>query len=279
MHAPELFTLTATPYKNDCTYTEILPCKALLPFVRCFWGSKKPYIVTKSHLTGSTIIPDACVDLIYSIDYTANKISAGFCGVNDQSFFSQPRFCEGHLSATFAIRFYAWNVYKFSEDSLKNTANGFLPPGACFSWLDRQLCHNMFDLETLNRRAEFAQNLLLQKLYNARQNINFDAAMNYIIFNKGNTGIFQLAEEMLVSTRQLERIFAENLGLSPKKIASLVRYQFLWNKILREPDFNVLDAVYELGFTDQSHLLHEFKKFHTTDIGTAKRTALLPFFN
>ena len=37
-----------------------------------------------------------------------------------------------------------------------------------------------------------------------------------------------------------------------------------------EPDFDVLSAVHKFGYTDQSHLLREFKRYHSMDIHKAR---------
>ena len=76
-----------------------------------------------------------------------------------------------------------------------------------------------------------------------------------------------------MSTRQLERLFHEYVGITPKKLSNLIRYQFLWRDILCEPDFDVIDAVYKYGYTDQSHLMREFKRYHSMDINSAKAVA------
>ena len=56
--------------------------------------------------------------------------------------------------------------------------------------------------------------------------------------------------------------------------SSLVRYQYLWNELLTTPVFDVMDAVHHYGFSDQSHLLHEFKKYHTMLPEEARKYAL-----
>lgn len=52
-----------------------------------------------------------------------------------------------------------------------------------------------------------------------------------------------------------------------------MRYQYLWSEIITNPEFRVLDAVCKYGYTDQSHLMREFKRYHAMDIQTAKRHA------
>ena len=52
------------------------------------------------------------------------------------------------------------------------------------------------------------------------------------------------------------------LGVSPKTFSSLVRYQRLWQDMVLSPRFNALDAVDKYGYTDQAHLLSDFRKRH-----------------
>ena len=117
--------LTAAPYKQNKTYIEIQPqSPQLAGIVRCFWGSNSPYLNTESVFSETMVIPDTCVDIIYQIDYTENIITGKFCGINDASFVACEKTKPGHLVSVFAIRFYAWSVFGFSEDSLKGTLNG-----------------------------------------------------------------------------------------------------------------------------------------------------------
>lgn len=259
--------VTASPFKCTNTYMELAPCDGLNPYIRCFWGSEKPYVKTDAFY--DIVVPDTCVDIIYNIDYTDNKITGGFCGVNDSSFCVSDECNQGHLVSTFAIRFYAWGAYAFSQDSLKDTLNGFYDISSRFHWLDIELGQRLFEINSLSERVHFVENLFLNRLLKVRENNLINGVIDNIILNKGTLSVEQLAKDSFISIRQLERQFNEYIGITPKKLNNLVRYQLLWNDILRNPDFNVLDAVYKYGYTDQPHLMREFKRYHTMDIKKA----------
>ena len=53
------------------------------------------------------------------------------------------------------------------------------------------------------------------------------------------------------------------LGVGPKRLSDLVRYQFLWQELLLDPRFQIQDAVQKYGFSDQAHLQNTFKKYHS----------------
>jgi transcriptional regulator GlxA family with amidase domain len=106
-----------------------------------------------------------------------------------------------------------------------------------------------------------------------RENAVVNDTVQDMLINKGSLDIANLAKESFVSTRQLERLFHEYVGITPKKLSNLIRYQFLWRDILCEADFDVLSAVHKFGYTDQSHLIREFKRYHSMDIHKARSIA------
>ena len=79
----------------------------------------------------------------------------------------------------------------------------------------------------------------------------------------GRTRISDIAAYASVSRRQLERLLLEYCGASPKQIAGLVRYLYLWQEIVWSDRFDVQGAVYRYRYSDQPHLLKEFKKYHS----------------
>lgn len=271
--------LTATPFKRNSFYTEFPPFKELQSYIRCYWGTENPLIQIENDDAPELVIPDTCVDIIYHIDYTNNTVTGGFCGVNDCSFHIHSNRTMGHMVSTFAIRFYAWSAYAFADDSLQATINGYFDISSRFEWLDTIIRPKMLELRTLEEKASFTERILLKRLCDVKENAVFNDTIQNILINKGTLDIANLAKESFVSTRQLERLFNEYVGITPKKLSNLIRYQFLWRDILCEPDFDVLSLVHKFGYTDQSHLLREFKRYHSMDIHSARKLAFADVVN
>lgn len=90
-----------------------------------------------------------------------------------------------------------------------------------------------------------------------------DHSLQFIINNKGHFSIKQLVEYTGYTERHLERKFKECIGLNPKKFGNVVRlHHFLKLLKNKSDDTNLTTICYDAGFSDQSHLIKEFKK-HT----------------
>jgi len=115
----------------------------------------------------------------------------------------------------------------------------------------------------------------LIKNYNSKhENTLVLQAVDEILRSRGTLRIDELKNTLYISSRQLERLFREYVGVSPKSLVSMVRYQYLWRDILFCEQLDMQDAVYKYRYSDQAHLYHDFKKYHSMNIADAKRYAL-----
>lgn len=265
--------LTASPFRKDDTYTELAPCEALRPYIRCFWGTRRPVWEEPSRREGGLVTPDACMDILFDLDHTRGTLSNVFCGIDDQAFLAR-EISAGRLVSTFAIRFYAWAAPLFSDESMAQVQNGFFDAHRFFPVLTRQMEAMLPCACSLEERIQFAQSYLLQALQTRREKPAVMNAIYHILQKEGRAAPSDAAAYACVSPRQLERLFQELVGVPPKKLARLARYQQVWRAVLFERDFNVQDAVHRFGFTDQSHLLRDFKRFHSLSPTQARQLAL-----
>lgn len=88
------------------------------------------------------------------------------------------------------------------------------------------------------------------------------AVLQHIAHHKGLVTVEQLVNYSGYTERHVERIFAEQVGLSPKKFGSIVQlHSFL--KLLRHKtaETSLTAICYQSGYFDQSHLIRAFKKY------------------
>ena len=129
-------------------------------------------------------------------------------------------------------------------------------------------------LEAEGIAAKFAatESWLLERVRDAKA---FHPAVRRLASELGHPGkrVRDLAADAGLSDRQLRTIFAESVGVSPKSFARIARFQTLLGALARSgrddptlegeplppPDWAVLAA--ESGYSDQSHMSHEFMAF------------------
>lgn len=73
--------------------------------------------------------------------------------------------------------------------------------------------------------------------------------------------VSKLAEKSGKSVRQLERIFKEQIGLSPKSFQNLNRFNHLLDLHKRNPSESWTKLCYQSNYFDQSHLIRDFKAY------------------
>ncbi len=270
--------LIATPFSSSRAYSEISPCDALKPYIVCFWGSPEPYEnegrkTSPAPAGHGLVIPDTCMDIIFNFNHTTGEASSCFCGLNDEPFTTGRSDQAGRLSI-FGIRFHFWAVQLFAGRTLLGSSNISDEVDAFFNGWTAQLMERFSAAHTLQERARLVEPFLMAKLNGNRMNADVFNAAYRILQGRGTLPAKEICAYTGVSQRQLERLFAGRIGISVKTLSTLVRFQTLWRDVLRSETFDVQEAVVKYRYTDQSHLLHEFKKFHGVTPAQARARAL-----
>ncbi|HEX7252969.1 MAG TPA: helix-turn-helix domain-containing protein, partial [Thermoanaerobaculia bacterium] len=77
----------------------------------------------------------------------------------------------------------------------------------------------------------------------------------------GRRGISSLAREQGWSVRQLERRFLREVGLPPRLLARIFRFQRVLRATAAAPGRDWVSIALECGYADQPHLIREFREF------------------
>ncbi|TGD82489.1 helix-turn-helix domain-containing protein [Hymenobacter wooponensis] len=89
----------------------------------------------------------------------------------------------------------------------------------------------------------------------------------------GTLPVSQVAAAAHATVRTLERKFKQAAGFSVKDVSGLLRFEQARNHLWRHPEANLAALAYELGYTDQSHLSREFKRYSGTTPAAFARNA------
>jgi AraC-like DNA-binding protein len=87
-----------------------------------------------------------------------------------------------------------------------------------------------------------------------------DKAVAAIFEKKGMLRVNEIAEEVNLGERQLENLFREHVGVSPKLFSRIVRFNYIF-EVVRNNRMSWCDLAYEAAYYDQSHFIRNFKDF------------------
>lgn len=246
--------------------------RALRPYIRCFWGTLHP-VTEHGAARSAAITPDTCADVIFTVDHTANCVHTVFCGIDDAPSAATESFIQERTKSQFGIRFYPWAVPAFAEGSMVGTKSAWLPAESRFSDLVRFLLPQLFEKTTLSERIALAEPYLLAHFHPERLDPLALNASHALLKARGGLKTREMARNLHVSERHLERSLLAQTGLLPKLLATLFRYQFLWNDALEGRYSSLSETAYALGYADQAHMAREFRRFHGLTLSEALRNA------
>ena len=101
------------------------------------------------------------------------------------------------------------------------------------------------------------------------------------INNSTQTNIKTFANIACLSEKQFSRVFSEHIGTTPKDFLRVVRMQRTLSVLQHNPGIGFARLSYECGYTDQSHMIKEFKLFSgcTPKEYLARYTPVSDYFN
>ena len=86
-------------------------------------------------------------------------------------------------------------------------------------------------------------------------------AAQAIVAGEGRMQLRSLQEELRVTERSLQRLFAEHVGVSPKVYSRICKFQPAFQQLNAGNFSRLSDIAYDNGYADQSHLIREFREF------------------
>lgn len=105
--------------------------------------------------------------------------------------------------------------------------------------------------------------LVEQFLINHLRNVEIDKlvveAVKLIFQSHGNIRIKELNEKLCISQSPFEKRFRKVVGTTPKKFASIVRFNNVLDDLNRTK--SLTEICYENNFFDQAHFIKDFKHF------------------
>lgn len=158
-------------------------------------------------------------------------------------------------------RFLLGGLAPFAKVSLRAFTDATPAPSAVFGD-DAQRLEAALEREPdLDARALLLDGFFLRALVDDPSRRRFAQAVEHLTASGGAAPILEVAEVADVSLRHLDRHFAQHLGISPKFVARVLRFQSALRALMRDPGCALADVAAAWGYFDQAHFVKDFKRF------------------
>ncbi|WP_064196252.1 MULTISPECIES: response regulator transcription factor [Emticicia] len=109
------------------------------------------------------------------------------------------------------------------------------------------------------QRINLVEHFLLSQLKEIENDKLIVAAVRMIYESNGNIRIRELNDKLCISQSPFEKRFRKLVGTTPKKFATIVRFNNILSKI--DQTKSLTEICYEYNYFDQAHFIKDFKKF------------------
>ena len=168
---------------------------------------------------------------------------------------------------TIGIEFSPLGAYRFFHFTLHDIQNKIYPLSDVLRNTGKRLVEQINNTKPQQKIVLLQQFLLKQLSLNDEDQI-FEYCIKKIIASKGLITVKELEKKTGYSSRWLNIKFKDKLGVSPKNLASIIRFKQYYQAFINgNENLFFKNDFYELYY-DQSHFIKDFKRF--TGLSPAK---------
>jgi AraC-like DNA-binding protein len=158
------------------------------------------------------------------------------------------------------VRLTPEGAMKLFRPPFKEYYNHFLDAEAFAGRLVRQVISDVRSESIETGRVRILENFLLAEARKTGFERNYLTEALRLIRQETEMDISALSRSVCVGERQLQRIFRQHLGISPKSYCRVMRLYKAHQQSLMQRD-NFSQIAYQFGFSDPAHFTRDFKQY------------------
>jgi AraC-like DNA-binding protein len=260
-------------------YIEIKPAAELSQYVECFWTLEGD--ANDSTFQPESLLPDGCAELILNFGARFEEHT------QDGQQLRQPiNFVVGQMTQPIliaptgvvqliGIRFHPGGTLPFFRIPMHELTNRVTDLGALSSKFERDLLARAGKISSSLTRLASVEKLLIEQVRAFKGDSLLVNLVAKMLRRGGQVSVGELAGDAGVSCRQLERRFLGEVGLGPKLLCRILRFQQVFRAVDRN-DAGWAAVAADCGYYDQAHLIRDFSQFSgQTPVGLFDRQSAL----
>jgi AraC-like DNA-binding protein len=225
-------------------YLELAPPPHLADSVECFWTMES------EQSFGHRVLPDGCADIIFTRD--SSKVS--LIAVGTMTRFADFQILPGQFSL--GARFRPGMGAEQLDVPAADITDALVPLESLWGVRARTLLAQLADCVSPVECAE----VLGQVLRSPKARTPVQRALAWMEANSGCVSLDKVALQTGLSARQFRRICRQQIGVSPKLLARVLRFRKALGQ-LRDQAGEHAGLAADCGYFDQSHFIAEFQRF------------------
>lgn len=245
-------------------YSEIQPKPPLANFIECFWTLEDDKGVAAPE--PERILPDGCVELVLNFGAPFKEQKEDGIQVRQPMHFlvgqmTRPMFIvpTGAVQ-TLGIRFHPGGTRPFFRIPMQELTNQVVELAALSAELERELIARCDQAQSLLKRISVIEGLLVERVRDYKDGSRLVGLTAEIINRGGQCAVDALATAAGLSSRQLERRFLYEVGIGPKLLCRILRFQQIFRAVDAD-DASWAAVAADCGYYDQAHLIRDFQQF------------------
>lgn len=168
---------------------------------------------------------------------------------------------NGHF-ISFTIKFRFTGLYRLTGIPMHHFTDHSIPGNYLYQLPLQHIVEKLLYMEDLSDCIKIVEPYLLFLSEKSRFNTPVtEKVARKLTEEKPPLSIAQLAAENHLSLRQLERVFLKEVGVSPKTLYRMLRFDRLLQSQMNASFTKWSATAYEFGYYDQMHLIRDFRKF------------------
>ncbi|RAV98038.1 helix-turn-helix domain-containing protein [Pseudochryseolinea flava] len=164
-------------------------------------------------------------------------------------------------SGTIGIEFSPAGAYRFFSLSLQDITNCVLPLSDLMGKTARALEEQIANTESVQDKVVSVQRFLCSQFAIHHRDEIFEYCIGKIIGSGGRIQVADLERQTGYSSRWLNMKFHTRIGISPKNLSTIVRFQEIYRSWAQTNFTNFSGADVYSFYHDQAHFIKDFKRF------------------
>jgi AraC-like DNA-binding protein len=249
----------------DIQYVEWLPRPDLRDVISAYW-----YVTGDGRgVPSPQILPDGHVEIVLNLGDPVRLKGPAYTGAQPTRLVVGPLMRAVRMTytgqvRTFGIRFHPARGAGFLGVRATTLVDRMIPLGQMCAPLDRALLCALPETASLEDEATRAavDRALLERRGSALPlDGELIAMVDRLAGSESAPMVAEIAKELGLSARQLQRRFLTAVGMTPKRFMRVTRFARVWQLATMRPPEAWAELAAEHGYADQAHLIREFRAF------------------